>query len=57
MTDSAYSLVSSTMHSVPQNEYLDGIVQRGFYNKTDLDLMASKGYFEDERKYKAPVLL
>lgn len=56
MTDSAYSLVSSTMHSVPQNEYLDGIVQRGFYNKTDLDLMASKGYFEDDRKYKAPVL-
>lgn len=54
MTDSAYSIISSTMSSVPSNEYLDGIVRRGFYSKTDLDLMAAKGYFEDESKYRQP---
>ena len=56
LTDSAYTLVGSTTNSVPENAYLNAIVERGFYNKTDLDLMAEKGYFSDERKYRMPIL-
>lgn len=56
LTDSAYTLLGATTNSVPQLPYLNAIVERGFYNKTDLDLMAEKGYFADERKYKVPIL-
>lgn len=56
LTDSAYTLVGATTDSEPLNPYINAIVERGFYNKTDLDLMAEKGYFADERKYKVPIL-
>lgn len=55
MVDSAYNLVARTRETV-ENEYLEEILQRNFYNKDDLDLMAAAGYFEDEQKYKVPIL-
>lgn len=56
MTDSAYSIVARTRDSVEGNTYINDILKRGFYDKRDLDLMASHGYFEDERKYALPIL-
>ena len=55
MTDSAYNLVCKTMEKTG-NEYLDGILARGFYSKHDMDLISAYGYFEDERKYFKPIL-
>ena len=55
MADSAYNLVARTRDQV-DNAYLQEILQRGFYNKEDLDMMAAAGYFEDERKYDLPIL-
>ncbi len=55
MVDSAYNLVARTRETV-ENEYLREILHRNFYNKDDLDLMAAAGYFEDEQKYKRPIL-
>ena len=55
MVDSAYNLVARTRETV-ENEYLREILHRNFYNKDDLDLMASAGYFEDEQKFKRPIL-
>lgn len=56
MTDSAYSLIARTKDKVDDNYYINNILTRGFYDKSDLDLMASHGYFEDERKYALPIL-
>jgi len=55
MTDVTYNIIWKTRDQVDA-EYLNGIIQRGFYGKNDLDTMASKGYFEDERKYTQPIL-
>ena len=55
MADSAYNLVARTRDRV-DNAYLQDILERGFYNKEDLDMMAAAGYFEDERKYDQPIL-
>lgn len=56
MTNSSYNLICSTKDTVTENAYINNILQRGCYSKKDLDLMASRGYFEDERKYRMPIL-
>lgn len=56
ITDSAYNIVCSTKQTVDNNEYLDALLQRGYYNREDLNLMAAYGYYDDERKYFRPIL-
>lgn len=56
ITDSAYNIVCSTKRTADSSEYLNELLQRGYYSREDLDLMAAYGYYDDERKYFRPIL-
>lgn len=55
MTDVTYNIIWKTRDQV-KVDYLNEIIHRNFYSKSDLDTMADRGYFQDERKYSQPVL-
>ncbi len=55
MTDVTYNIIWKTREHV-KPRYLNKIIERNFYSKSDLDTMADRGYFQDERKYFQPVL-
>lgn len=55
MTDTAYNIVHSTEASVG-DAYLDELLQRGYYDKNDIDMIANRGYFEDWQRVMRPKL-
>ena len=55
VTDSAFNIISATKKKTGI-EYLDKLIEQGYYSRKDLDLMAAYGYYDDERKYFRPVL-
>lgn len=55
MTDTAYNIVHSTEVSVG-DAYLNELLQRGYYDKNDIDMIANRGYFEDWQRVMRPKL-
>ena len=53
-TDAAYNIIGSSKMYTGHN-YIDGILERGYYNRDDLNSMASRGYYEQREKYYSPV--
>ena len=55
MTDTAYNIVHSTQTTVA-DAYLNELLQRGYYDKNDIDMIANRGYFEDWQRVMRPRL-
>lgn len=53
MTDTAYNIIHATKKSV-DDRYLNSILEQGFYSKKDVDMIASRGYFEDWQRTVKP---
>ena len=54
MTDMAYNIIHATKNSVDDG-YLHSILEQGFYSKKDVDMIASRGYFEDWQRTVKPM--
>jgi hypothetical protein len=53
-SDSAYNIICASRKS-SGDQYIDHCLARGYYNSDDLNKMATRGYYEDERKYLKPI--
>lgn len=53
MTDTAYNIIHSTMGKV-DDRYLQELLDRGYYNKNDVDMLAKHGYFDDWQRTVRP---
>lgn len=53
MTDTAYNIIHSTSDKV-DDRYLQELLDRGYYNKNDVDLLAKHGYFDDWQRTVRP---
>lgn len=56
VVDSAYNIIGSTRESGSGNEYVDRMLEQGYYDKDSLQLMAEAGYFQVSDRYLRPVL-
>lgn len=53
-SDPSFNLVGASAASV-EDEYINSILERGYFDVDDLNRMAMAGYYEDERKYVKPI--
>jgi hypothetical protein len=56
VVDSAYNIIGATREHGSGNEYVDKLLEQGYYDKDSLQLMSEAGYFQVSDRFQHPVL-
>lgn len=56
VVDSAYNIIGATRERGSGNEYVDKLLEQGYYDKDSLQMMSEAGYFQISDRFQRPVL-
>lgn len=56
IVDSTYNIIAASRDGNSGNDYVDKVLERGYYDKNSLQMMSAAGYFDISERYTHPLL-